>query len=687
MRIAYIIALAFLLAAALVYAVDPQVCCLNANAGVYKCQVVNQTQCCPTNSAYYAAGGPANNAACITPTYTPLITPLLPDCSGLLNCTIGCCCPEGKIDFQLDCPNTTSPYQKFYDTVPPPSKSCAEFCGSGQKFTGTSCTAGTLTATPERGEKQINLRWTEPSGTSCPEVYSYQVYRCQTQAKTGAVDCSDLTKFTQVGTAQQGTTTFIDDSDDLKWNLDSKPNSVKYYIKVVGGAATSISSAVVYLQKGPGDIECWKHYNDNDFCFSAAFETLDFVEDYLTSQYTQPFTAKDAFSDQGKALRCDNKNSKSEIKSCESDYACAIIGSNAECLPIGNCRSKGGAFGLFASKDSCEPNSKEDAFCYYDDRTATSAPGCFQCSSAMSCLSYKSQESCEADACNVGTAPGACNWRMTIPEISSGVCVDINQNNCAYCQSQADTASDNSNAYNKFFDGTCTGAMVAALSTPAHACATYTDYTCSTYQSSQECNKGPSPGEKGTLSRDPNTNEVTAHTGDSARINKCIWSSKCVKDADVNNVDDCAGKANAALTACQKDYFPPQSRIVQSSDKSVFTITVLDKTSSSDTLHVVKPAFYTTYVCGYQSTDYAPISLPASTCDLSDPKGEHVLEVTDNSFTVAQLIAKGIIKKGSNDNMIKFFTQDPSKNLEVMTEDNVLHVKLDKYFDAVITVT
>ena len=601
-----------------------------------------------------------------------------------------CCAADGTAEpdtpkLLSECPVT---HQQFY--IPTPEEvvedaPCSQLCleqATVPPITTGECGSpefkpppGNFNVIPVKGEAAMRLEWEE----ICP-ASAYLISRC-----TG----TGCTSFASVGLVGPSTS-FVDGSPEIRWNTDYTYQIVAKY-SIQGDSLPGIDSA------NTGDIECVNQFTQDSFCISSFY--YDGLQNYLQNfgyVGSPPTPAADFnadfdatinlvfFQKMNTGYRCDVDNSLSEILStCGGGEVCVAQGTQVQCLAAGPCDPSSGLFGFGATIDSCEGTDPNINYCFLD-RSPTSVNDCYQCSQALSCYDYRSEDACNRNNCGLGD----CAWKDTFPDVGAGVCVDTRFNNCYLCDQTGTVGAPNSLAYNLVIDQ-CSPKKATALSTTENPCflsggqaLDCSQATCRDYTPGQ-CSSPPG----GILINADNS--IAQGSNDPCGIGVCQFdaaaSIQCRKNADGTPEADFWPDCDPTLPldenlGCERDYFPPLTTFIPIGGAGKFdyiNVRIWEKSNSSDFGHIVLPpgdltltignpedtGFGTreeipgwdTYVCAGLLTDplctdfenFSSTQLNFNDLNLQD--GQNVLLTLEPGW-----------------NRLRFYTQDPSKNLEVM---------------------
>jgi len=573
---------------------------------------------------------------------------LVPFVSGL----IGCCCDPVTFNGTFEDSETCVDKNFIFVGVPPAGQTCSQFCNASKALPSpeanvtpvTGCGApgfraapANVVVSPVKGEKALRVSF----DVSCPVDYT-EIYRCAGQG------CSD---YTMVDTVAGGSSFF--DRSGLEF---SKVYRYKVVVHYSGGSDSNPG----FSSGSMGDLECWFKQTDDEFCIHQFY--YDVFEDYLksfgyksvsASDFTDDFSSGvvSVFSSRfNKAWSCNSNNllfQKTGAVSCSAGQICVSSVPRAKCVTPSACE-QGGVFGLFSSFDSCESQD----YCFFD-RSATNVDFCFECSPRMSCSDYHSKLACEHDSCGAGE----CEWSDVFSSIGVGVCMDKRFDNCPQCSQTPDTSISSSVGFNRVYD-VCSPAKADVLSSEDHECffnkntfdaVSCNDAVCDDFSVSQ-CG---SPEGGIQLGSD---NSLVAKSSDECGIGVCYYSDsqhRCFKDADANQIPDCGNRE------CEKDFFAPvtSALVLSSSGRDDFIdFRVRDKISRhSAAQDMTNHSGYLTFVCVGDCGDVGSFVLVnSSRLNIND------LVLQDGQRKIADL--------ASGSNLIRFFSVDPNRNVEVVKE-------------------
>ncbi len=559
----------------------------------------------------------------------------------------GCCC-NGNIAT----PNSFVSREncQFRFVIPSSRQTCPSVCGSGSPTLSlnlTSCNEPSfspklknLEKITVQGKRQVTLTWI----SDCPAEF-YNISRCDLPT------CN----FKLIGTTTDNF--FTDQSDDLLFDKD-------YSYKVTGYFRTQDKSSLISSNFSIGNLECFNRNTQDKFCINKGYYNQ--YSSYLISK--KGFTASNfnneilnTFSSRfNKAFFCNEENIlSSPVVNCNSGTADCFTGQSCACISDGSvarCAIKtqctnttNNPFGLFTDKQRCEGTQQNYRYCFFD-RSSTIVNTCYNCDPNMDCYDYKTKSACETDNCQIS----GCLWKDTIQALGIGVCINKNKENCQWCVEKGSPSSPTLKAYNSVFD-ICTQEKSEALSTQDFPCffkngesLSCEKVTCKDY-SNEEClsfNKA---------SIDPSTNNITSRSNDKCRIGVCASVfGECSKSADYSQDRDCTN------LQCEADYFPPDTNIVPTTFEegipTQFNIDILDKTEKIGSARRVT-SNYQIFICN---------TLTESCTD-----GSKFPIITTNTFLIVNNLkvfdgVKQILTLSPGENILKFYTRDPSNNLGVI---------------------
>ncbi|MCP3682502.1 MAG: hypothetical protein GY861_07405 [bacterium] len=653
-------------------AVEAATCCTNPNVPdiKYICADydVGLTDCCKPEEShpeYYSGvtgSGPSS--------YTDCAGPYFFESTGcgddsVLDCSLGCCCepPEPLPLRQGKCiPRYFKDGEGCAATLPDGSSICSDIPIPGK--------CDTIILLPEQvtGEKKIELTWDFECDVS---GFSFELSRC-----TGTGTLCTTGSFKSLGTFSSTVSEYTDDDPDLKWGiLENSFGHYVYKIDVITSTGTSASYTAphVYI----GHVECQNQNADEFFCIDQDYYSTNGIKEYLINEEdTLVFTETDfdeKVADVFEAARFNNaytcnKNKLINEKTCTGG-TCRITGGQHNCMKTAEgCELIGAPFNLFANdnnpadENTCDFGDSEADLCFYD-LSETQVYACYNCDPNMECYDYKSKNACEKDKDTCKIAKGKCEWHdIDYNEFLSGVCVDTGIDNCEFHNeaSSSDTI-ENSNVFNQRLEEY----KIEDLSVDDYQCMAdwCNDEGCVQYKTKESCNKNALtsafPQSNWILEKDEDNNIITT-SKDACGVNVCRWfdSGKCQKDANLDGTEDCSG-TDAAM--CEKDYFPPITKVTDDGANLIFSVedqrklgeTPADVTGTSfdaNPDYVTKVCREEPKVAGVLCESGAALELRRNNYNQEYPKKN----LAESSIIIA-----------NQPNTLKFYTEDPNGNLEV----------------------
>ncbi|MBI3033547.1 PEGA domain-containing protein [Candidatus Woesearchaeota archaeon] len=589
-------------------------CCYNPNAPIVACsstvQVDSIQDCCPQPEAsfptYYSAEV-QNQQACLQNFFRAQT-----NCNTLDQCTQGCCCPESRVRARALCRQTFHPFANGQPT------DCQTACATTPPIQTCSLS---LNAINIKGEKQIQLVWNNNCGAD-----TFTIERCEGN------NCNNFAAL-----ATWHATSYLDRDSAIKWN-----QYYSYRLTTTANGQTYTETKTIYS----GDIECWKNFGTYNFCISDFTYQQEPIKSYLITILNYPaddtaFSQKvnDEFGGKFRTARnCNTNNQLSSASTrCPAGRICTVDSNGAgRCVETTECSVIGKPFGLFSSRTSCETGH----YCFLD-KSAGNANTCYDCSPRMSCYDYKSRDACETNNCGAGN----CVWNTVgNAELGTGVCVDYQKNNCAWCDKKGTEGVGSLKGYNTVFDR-CSQEKTAALSTPTYDCTRAVRQctsTCLNFDINQ-CN-----AHTATIDRSTNSLVISNPPGDLCGLNVCQWygtetAGRCRKDADFDERYDCQ------TTDCEKDYFPPETTITE--NRGSLIADVFDRRAVDDYGGFTTTS--TTYICS--SNDQA-----RGCADTT----QGYTALTQRSSSILELVRQNTLTEGTN--YIRYYSKDQNKNLETV---------------------
>lgn len=667
-KITFIFVILMIIFAFFSYAEENVGCCTNP-ASTLVCDDARRadrdTECCPDPEEYPSyyhhfeenPNGPYDYEDCVEDYFFPNQL-----CSKTSDCTLGCCCElpnptstsagECDVDFfvnETDCATVCATIPECRNSYDDDGDGCIDYYGgdggcdspdddnedSGEIdcHVGGDCNSvdyqpiiSDFEATPIKGERKIVLEWSDECSS---KVLRYEVSSCE------GANCDD---FILISPSTSSSITL--ESEDILFGQDYRFKVKAFYSTITYRPTAEVSGSL-------GDIECWNKYDDDTFCIHQSY--YDQYEDYLIINYddisSSNFDSKieDYFDDKfNSPYHCSENNELiSGGESCSDDEVCFVEEGEVECLSDLECNTGGdNPFGLYYTKDGCEGRT----YCYYG-RSFSSVDNCFSCSPDMACYDYKTEYECSSDICDVRN----CEWRELSDELSTGVCINLIKDNCEWCDETGTKGFEGAKAGNKIFEA-CTPEKAEKLSVDNYKCyfkegeaKSCSDVICTDYETTDECGKV-------TLSSD---NEVSNTKKDPCGIGVCqMIGGECKKNSEGDLEPDCDTEE------CEKDHFPPETIMTPIVNAGVYEsilIQITDKTSFNGAKSLISSGEYNTYLCK-GCTGNHPFSISTSSERL-EILGLNVYD----SDTRDRIL---VLSEG--DNIIRYYSQDPSKNVGVV---------------------
>ena len=602
----------------------------------------------------------------------------------------GCCCNLTDGTAQRDSEGPQSECNPAYTGFIVPTttdyalgKTCNTICGEVAEIPeiivgqcgapGFQPAPANLSVFPVKGRHVMNLEW----NAICP-ADAYEISRCE------GVGCTDF----QLLGIIPSSTSYQDGSPELLWNTVYTYEIIAKY-SIQDDSNPSIGSG------GTGDLECENQFIEGSFCVSEfsynPFRSYLEANGYAGTPQTDADTFEMNFDSTvnsvffirfNKAFSCDADNLLTEETSCGADAFCVSYGADPSCITPGPCDPFTGLFGLGATEASCEGVSPDTNYCFFD-RSATSVDSCYECTQDLTCYDYKSAGACGRNNCGLGQ----CEWRDTFADIGAGVCVDSRFNNCALCTDEGTPGAPNQGSYNLIVDQ-CSPDKAAQLSSTDFPCffggpASVVDcdtITCNEYTAGQ-CGT-PSGGI--TLNPD---NSIATPSNDPCNIGVCQSAPfspiPCRKNANATPlVDEFWPDCNLNNRTCELDYFPPMTTMIPIGGAGRFDyldIRIWDRRNVSDFGHLITPPptpgfgigalgvsgpqevpGWNTFLCAYGSDE--------TTCTNFVSVSSTQLNLNDRDLQNGQDVLFTMVPGW---NVLRYYTQDLSKNLEIIQELNV----------------
>ncbi|MCK5283532.1 MAG: hypothetical protein KAK00_09080 [Nanoarchaeota archaeon] len=493
-----------------------------------------------------------------------------------------------------------------------------------------------LNIIPNKGEKSFTLTW---SSDICV-ADKYTITRCLSQ------NCENLPRI------EQSATEYIDDDEDLLWDID-------YIYKI--DAIYPIAQPASATDSGKlGNLECWYREDNDKFCLheNKYIEYKDHMlanrEHYNVSQEVNDktfldFIKKEYSSKLNKAYLCKDNFLSLPSPSCSEGEVCVEENNKIVCREPSECRPEDYGASPFGLYDFMKEDCYTLSYCYWDI-SRTLVDKCYRCSNFMSCYDYKSETACTDDNCKLE----GCAWKSIIPEFGVGVCVAENENNCDWCN-KAGTEGMDSSAFNSVL-ASCTEEKAAAISTEEFPCY-YVDGMAKSCDSISCLDLTECSSQTPKLY---NNNSLKSTSEQPCNLGFCQdFNGVCRKNADANEIADCAQDD----LECELDHFPPETNLIKIIDDAItrgLKISIKDETAEGT---VFNPTGYMTYLCidNFSSNNCAnkpgiEYSLPTNDTQLNI-NGLKLSEwTTDNHI---KLLSEG-------KNTIYYYSQDPSKNLGIV---------------------
>jgi len=652
-------------------------CCSNPGAGDRSCSsgtssglISRDAACCPKPETdtrfvgYYKSpqnpNGPANYNDCSANFFFPN-----KDCSTIDACGLGCCCSKsgGSITSGAQCQGTGLTFHKgetncnqicqipqCNDGIDNDHNGCADFpsdtaCPSPDALieSGGTCAPqgavcnnpnyvprlSNLLITSSKGWKKFLLSWQD----ECSETAaSYEILRCK------GIGC---TNFEKIGTTNINS--FEDASGGLLFDTVYTYQIKAHYSLIIAAPATAPKAALL------GNIECLGKFSSSNFCIQNFY--YDQYKNYLQANFQDVFSnfadgVKNTFGDKfNKAFSCDDSNKlvpQGPSPSCSSAQVCIVSNNQPSCINKVNCNyANANPFGLFYTLDDCENNR----YCFYD-RSNTIVNSCFNCDPSMSCYDYKTEDACIRDNCRVSS----CKWKNSANQIGIGACVSTIQYNCQWCEGKGTGVLENLRAFNNVFDF-CTNDKSNLLSEGDFNCyfnngksKNCNDVVCTDYSTDQCSNS--------KISHDEN-NRITNPSLDACGLAVCQnINNACAKNSDGDDNPDCNDNV------CESDYFAPNTTLLPVLSKGridSLIVQIYDKTSISSPATLKTSSGYSTFMC------VEPCGASGHPYNASTTSSKIIISNL-NAFDSSN--GKKLLSLAEGINIIRFYSQDPAKNIE-----------------------
>ncbi|HIH32059.1 TPA: hypothetical protein HA235_05105 [Candidatus Woesearchaeota archaeon] len=385
-------------------------------------------------------------------------------------------------------------------------------------------------------------------------------------------------------------------------------------------------------------------------------------------------------------LSC-NDNNELKNDSCANpspNTYCTMQNNKAECIDAGPCAQCNGIFGLFGYQgqkvsafDLICPSldapvaayTNGSSFGCYADYSSTAVDKAYSCANVNECYDYRSRSSCENDYCGKFAYNGqnVCEWKYYNQQFNKGVCRPKEQyktlgfeQKCQYCDS---TFGDK---YNRFYPectaDTCVLYGNCYFNPSNEKCTNADNMRCSEYKSEIECINGTNTTVDVNWiasNKSSGTNKVTATSKDPLGINRCVWHTRCIKDADNNKADDCMNVAQRIKSICESDTEPPITTITNKTKysammslKNSVNIKDMQEYSYGDNYYgnQNRDAIWMYYcIANINDKCYPDQIMPMNN---PDPSKNYVIDLGNRI----------------NNNQYRFFyfSEDPAKNLELI---------------------
>lgn len=553
----------------------------------------------------------------------------------------------------------------FCETYAPPPETQLQACGNPTNPTPVD----DVVVTPVKGARQFLVSWTQ----NCT-ADSYIIDRC-----TGD-PCDDT--YVQVAEVS-GRFSYLDEDNALEMD-----ETYTYRVKASYAGLQNGISPPVEASAFTGHLECLGVRHSDTMCIALNYYNQ--YEAYLTTYGYKGITphidsavflgdfaatVTNVFSIKNNAPFFCNENNQLIPKrtaggktKCDLGTIC-IPEDPPQCLVRSNCEREGIFMGLGVTRDNCEGVDPNRNYCFFDASTSIFKT-CYPCDPSLACYDYKSQETCERDPCNIGR----CAWQAyKAGDFDSGVCKNLDTNNCNFCDARGSVGSPTSDVYSDVFDR-CTEAKALALSTDQFECFYNADSgeavgcaeaTCNSFTTPETCQAPP-----GGVTLDARTNQVLDGSTDTCGFQVCQWDSNleipCQKNADGTdpslNWPDCSSQYPDLLSdeykACEQDLVPPVTNYISQATTGTridrITFEVFDKKNNTalllPTSQYDNDDDYRVFVClDGASCTYRRVSTREINVDN--------LELKEGAATLFAL--------HPGPNTVRFFAQDPAMNKEI----------------------
>jgi hypothetical protein len=444
----------------------------------------------------------------------------------LLTCddaNYACCCEDSKLKYKNQCSA-----EKFNEEITD-ATSCSTYCGTPTTQPPPECTGdpppANLTLNHVKGEKFVSLTWDSCGSPSIsiaknttPEIIQLS---------------GPIRSFTDTST---------------QWGISYRYTITLTYLD----GTIRIDTKTIRT----GSPYCQNVYNNLLFCVHENFGAVSYANSGGT---------------------CNAQNQYTMSTPCPTGTTCTISSNTVVCQQESVCGANESLFGIFLPEDipsgyTVQTYCENIGYCYYD-RTSSGVNRCLNCPAPATnrdCFMYKTQSSCESDACDVGT--GTCGW-YSYDDFGSGICKSEGRDYCDYIAKPE--GFYNVNAYTPLVTPvtiTGTANYTAFFST--------NDYYCSELLGSCPPAADAHCGLKDTLGRE-SCNEFTFCTGVTCAY---LVDGKCTREAGYE-YHPCTAFTGTNRTACEKDYFPPTTSLTMqnTTSQTIFFLQIYDKINKAQT--------------------------------------------------------------------------------------------------------
>ncbi len=391
-----------------------------------------------------------------------------------------------------------------------------------------------------------------------------------------------------------------------------------------------------------GDEICEGKKDNDPFC-TDNYTTLEGIEESNVGGY------------------CDSDNQYHFEKSCgEQKCKIGLDENNVKeiiCAYSDSCEDKNiNFFNSSLNRKYCETvqvgeKKGDPAYCFYDNKSYSIQSYCYSCSN--NCFSYKSKSSCEEDACGIGS----CAWKPILGSVNGGVCIDVEKNNCELLTDLEQNSGVSKTAFSEILQPVLKSGDYSykkVFSNQNYICDSlkgncYEILSCLDYNK-EECNS--------------NICFEGVSCGWNTNINKCVRLNEKRKSV-------CNG-----IEECEKDWFPPKSKVEFDSKNNNFKITLLEDKNE-------RFEYYSPVSIG-EVEFYACVVLDGKTeCnDKTDFK-----KIDSRIFSLKNLISEddfnSIKKKNS---ILKYYSKDKHENYESIKRLNFIPKSYDGSFEKIVLV-